>query len=122
MSTEGYAGSVRRAVVAILYRAMKKESWVALCRQIRKLDEAIIERDKGFDAHAKLYFSCWQKLADFSDRLPAASEDDLVALLELSEITAFLRYVTESFEVPELVAAALEWFDELVEADAGAGS
>ena len=39
----------------------------------------------------------------------------MYALLELSEIRAFVRYVAESFENPDLFTAAVEWFEDSFE-------
>ncbi len=115
MKAEGYAADGHRVAVAILYRAMKIESWVSVCRHIREVDE-------DFGTRIEPHISCWRKLADFSDRLPEASEEELYALLDLSELRAFLRYVAEAFENPELVTAAVELFEEHLEAQSGAAN
>ena len=98
----------QKAAVGILYRAMKIESWVTFCRHIR-------EHDEEFGAAVEPHISCWRKLAQFTDRLPEASEADLYALLELREIRAFGRYVADSFENPDLFEAAVEWFEDSFE-------
>ena len=107
--TPGYAAYAQRAAVSILYRAMKIETWVVFCRHIR-------EHDEEFGDEVEPHISCWRKLAEFSDRVPEASEEDLYILLDLSEIRAFVRYVAESFENPDLFTAAAKWFEDSFDA------
>ena len=104
------AGTAFRVAVAVLYRAMKQERWISFCRLSREgelASKAVEEPD----------FLCWRKLAEFTDRLPEATEEELRALLEPSEVRAFLRFYYDGAANMELVIAATQLFEECLDGE-----
>jgi len=104
------AATAFRVAVAVVYRALKIENWVRFCRLSR-------EGELASDTGEEPYFLCWRKLADFSDRMPEATEEELRSLLEPSELRAFLRFYYDGAADMELVIAATELFEEFLDGE-----